>query len=57
MVLVHGAVSASAFAEVFSLPVLGRVLLPEAGELWFGVVTRCVCPANGEVRALPVPPV
>lgn len=54
--MVHGAISASAFAEAFSLPVLGRALLPKAGELWFGVVTRCVYPGNGEVRALPIPP-
>lgn len=34
----------------------GLSLLPKAGELWFGVVTRCVYPGNGEVRALPIPP-
>lgn len=55
--LQDGAVSISAFVEAFLLPVLGRALLAKAGELCFGVVTRPVCPGNGEVGALPVLPV
>lgn len=55
--LQDGALSASDFAEAFLLPVLGRALLLEAGESCSGVVTRCVCPGDGEEGALPVPPV
>lgn len=56
--LVHFSLQDNAVgAETVLLPVLGRALLPKAGELWFGVVTRCVCPGHGEVGALPVPPV
>lgn len=56
--LQDGAAGASALAGAFLLLLLpGRALLPRAGELWFGVVTRCVCPGNGGVETLPVPPV
>lgn len=55
--LQDSAVSASDFVEAFLLPVLGRALFPTTDELWSGVVTGCVCPGNGEVGALPIPPV